>query len=45
VATVAQRYRFDLVAGHPVTLDPQVTLRARHGVRVIAQRLDGAALS
>ncbi len=45
VATVAQRYRFDLLAEHPVALDPQVTLRPRHGVRVIARRPDGAALS
>jgi cytochrome P450 len=39
VATIAQRYRLDLEPGHRVIVDPQVTLRARHGVRVIARRV------
>jgi cytochrome P450 len=37
LASVAQRYRLELVREHPVVLDPQVTLRPRHGVRVIAR--------
>jgi cytochrome P450 len=32
VATVAQRYRLRLVPGHPVELDPLITLRPRHGI-------------
>ena len=32
LATVAQRYRLDLVPGHPVVPEPLVTLSARHGL-------------
>jgi cytochrome P450 len=32
VATIAQRYRFDLVPGHPVVAQPLVALRPRDGV-------------
>jgi len=34
VAMVAQKYRLDLVPGHPVVPDPIFTLRPRDGVRV-----------
>ena len=34
LATMAQRYRLQLVPGHPVVPDPVVTLRPRDGVRV-----------
>jgi cytochrome P450 len=34
LATVAQRYRLDLVPGHPIVPLPLVTLRPRHGVKV-----------
>jgi cytochrome P450 len=32
LATIAQKYRFKLVPGHPVIPDPLVTLRAKHGI-------------
>jgi cytochrome P450 len=32
LATVAQRYRLALVPGHPVELDPMITLRPRYGI-------------
>jgi cytochrome P450 len=34
IAMVAQRFRLDLVPGHPTECDPVVTLRPRGGVRV-----------
>ncbi len=34
LAVVAQRYRLDLVPGHPVELEPVITLRPRHGMRM-----------
>ncbi len=34
LATIAQRYRMRLVEGHPVELQPLVTLRPRYGIRV-----------
>ena len=37
VATLAQRWRFELVPGHPVVPQALVTLRAKHGMRMIAQ--------
>jgi cytochrome P450 len=35
LATLAQRFRFDLVPGPPVDLEPSITLRPRHGVRMM----------
>jgi cytochrome P450 len=35
VATLAQRFRIDLVPGHPVELQPIPSLAPRHGLRVI----------
>lgn len=32
IATLARRYRLELVPGHPVESDPQITLRPRHGL-------------
>jgi cytochrome P450 len=37
VATIAQRWRFDLVPGHSVETQPLVTLRAKHGMRMYAR--------
>jgi len=34
LAMIAQRYHLDLVPGHPIELEPMVTLRPRHGVLV-----------
>lgn len=39
LATVARRFRLDLVPGHEVVPEANVTLRPRHGVQVIATRL------
>lgn len=38
LATIAQRYRLRLVEGHPVELQPLVTLRPRYGIRVTLER-------
>jgi cytochrome P450 len=37
LATTAQRYRFRLVAGHPVVPLPSITLRPRHGIRAVLE--------
>ena len=37
LATIAQRFRLELVPGHPVEPAPGVTLRPRRGVRVVVQ--------
>ena len=34
IGTLAQRFRFRLVPGHPVVAEPLVTLRPRHGIRM-----------
>jgi cytochrome P450 len=34
LATIAQRVRFELQPGHPVALDPSITLRPRHGMKM-----------
>jgi cytochrome P450 len=39
LAAIAQRYRFDLVPGHPVTALPSITLRPRHGMRMLVRRI------
>jgi hypothetical protein len=36
VATIARRWRFQLVEGHPVVPQPLVTLRSKHGMQMIA---------
>jgi cytochrome P450 len=35
LATIAQKYSFKLVPGHRVITEPLVTLRAKHGIRMI----------
>ena len=39
LATLVQRLRLDLVPGHPVELEPLVTLRPRHGILMFAKPL------
>lgn len=38
LATLAQRWRLRLVAGHPVELQPIVTLRPKHGMQMVLER-------
>lgn len=38
LAAVAQRWRMRMVSGHPVELEPTVTLRPRHGMRMTIVR-------
>ncbi len=37
LATIAQQYRFRLVEGHPVVPLASITLRPRHGIRVLLE--------
>lgn len=37
LATIAQRWRLRLVAGHPVEMQPLVTLRPKHGIRMTVE--------
>jgi cytochrome P450 len=37
LATIAQQYRWRMVAGHPIELRPLVTLRPRYGVKVVLE--------
>jgi cytochrome P450 len=38
LATVAQRYRLRLAPYHPIELQPLITLRPLHGVKVVLER-------
>jgi len=38
ISTLAQRWRFRLVPGHPVVPQPAVTLRMKHGLKMTALR-------
>jgi cytochrome P450 len=38
VSTIAQRWRFELVPGHPVAPNAAVTLRPKYGMKMIARR-------
>ena len=38
VASIAQRWRMRLVEGHPVDVQPLITLRPRHGMRMTLER-------
>jgi cytochrome P450 len=38
LATVAQQWRFKLVPGHPVATAALITLRAKHGMKMVAER-------
>jgi cytochrome P450 len=37
LATIAQKYRFRLVEGHPVVPLASITLRPRYGIRVVLE--------
>ena len=41
-AMMSQRFVYDLVPGHPVEPEATLTLRPRHGVKMIARRRVGA---
>jgi len=45
LATVAQKWRFKLVAGHPVETNALITLRAKHGMKMVAERRGPGAMS
>jgi cytochrome P450 len=38
LATIAQRWRFKLVPGHPVQTAALITLRAKHGMKMVAEQ-------
>jgi len=38
LATIAHRYRLRVMPGYVAELDPQITLRPRHGMPVLATR-------
>jgi cytochrome P450 len=38
IATIAQRWKLRLVPGHPVAMQPLVTLRPKHGMRMVVER-------
>ncbi len=38
LATIAKRYRLDLVAGHPVVAEPLITLRPKFGMKMMVRR-------
>ncbi|MDX1411428.1 MAG: cytochrome P450, partial [Nitrospirales bacterium] len=38
LATIAQRYRLDLVPGHPVVPLTSVTLRPKHGMKMVVRK-------
>ena len=40
LAAIAQRFRLEPVPGPPVELQPSVTLRPRHGIRLRLRRRD-----
>jgi cytochrome P450 len=41
LVTVARRWRFRLARGHPIGLQPAVTLRPKHGMRMVTENRDG----
>ena len=41
VSTIAQRWSLALVPGHPVVPQPVVTLRLKHGLKMVARRRTG----
>jgi cytochrome P450 len=44
LATVVQRFQLSLVPGHPIELEPLITLRSRKGMRMIARHQEGLRL-
>lgn len=45
VATMSSHFVFDLVPGHPIEAEQSLTLRPKHGVRVIAKRRQTARVA
>jgi cytochrome P450 len=45
LATVAQMWRFKLVPGHPVATNALITLRAKHGMKMVAEKRTPVATS
>lgn len=45
LATIAQRWRFKLVPGHPIASSALITLRAKHGMKMVAERRNPVATS
>jgi cytochrome P450 len=43
IATLAQAWRFRLVPGFPVSPSPKLTLRPKHGMRMVAEPVEGKA--
>jgi cytochrome P450 len=43
VATLAQRFRFRMVPGHPIETEPLITLRPKHGVQMTIEARPGMA--
>ncbi|HVN63092.1 MAG TPA: cytochrome P450 [Candidatus Binataceae bacterium] len=43
LAAVAQQFRMRAVPGHPIELQPLVTLRPRYGIKVTLEKIGGAA--
>jgi cytochrome P450 len=41
LAAIAQRWRLRLVPGHPVAVQALITLRPRHGMRMVPERRGG----
>jgi cytochrome P450 len=37
LATIASRYCLELVPGHPVELEPLITLRPKYGLQMVIQ--------
>ena len=37
MATLAQRWRFDLVPGQVIETHPQITLRTRYGMKMVVR--------
>jgi cytochrome P450 len=38
LATISQRWQLRLVPDHPIEMEPLITLRPKHGVRMVVQR-------
>jgi len=45
LATVAQQWKFKLVPGHPVATAALITLRAKHGMKMVAERRTANSLA
>jgi cytochrome P450 len=38
LATIAQKWKLKLVPGHPVEPEPLITLRPKHGMRMLVEQ-------